>query len=64
MIDNIIAGVSIIRQYCDEKYLCAEHDIIYFGPYQETYDKMNDAEKALMESYGWHEDADSWAHYT
>jgi hypothetical protein len=64
MIDNIIIGISIIRQYCNEKYLYAEHDVIYFGPYQETYDKMSEQEKALMESLGWHEESDSWAHYT
>lgn len=62
-IDRIVRGIEIIRKYTDEKYLSAEHDVIYFGDYEETHEKMSEEERALMEKYGWMEMEDSWGFF-
>lgn len=63
MIDDIINGINIIRKYTKDKWLSAEHDIVYFGSYEETFDKMTDEERRQMEKMNWVEEYDSWAHY-
>lgn len=62
-IDRFIRGIEIIWHYSNEKYLAVEHGIIYFGTYDETIKQMTEDEQRLMFSYGWFEDADSWALY-
>lgn len=62
-VERIIKGIEIIRRYSNETYLAAEHDVIYFGAYDETIEQMTEDEQRLMFSYGWHEETDSWAFY-
>ncbi len=61
---EIIEGLKIIDQYVKDKNLCAEHDQIWFGDYEESVNTMTIDEKTKLEKWGWFEDEEAWSHFT
>ena len=60
---RILDGMLLIAKYDPQADFSAEHDVIYFGSY-ETSQEMTPEERADMRAWGWHEEYESWAHYT
>ena len=62
-VTNIRKGIEIFEKY-ESSSCCAEHDIIYAGPYPKNEVSKEDAE--TLEKLGWFEDRmnDSWAIFT
>lgn len=62
-IERIMRGLAIIRKYTEEKYMAAEHDIIYFGSYDDTLALMTEEDQRTMFACGWVKSEDAWAFF-
>lgn len=44
----------------EDRYICAEHDQIWYGDFKKTIAVMNETDVAQMSKWGWFEAEDSW----
>jgi hypothetical protein len=65
-IKNMIRGVEILSKYIDTDEFIggAEHDIVYFCPYEPAASQMTPDEKIeLEERLNWFESEGSWSFF-
>ena len=59
---NFVKGVNILAKYVDgdEHCICAEHDVLYFGPNNKNV--VSEEDLVILEDSGWRfdDDVDAW----
>jgi hypothetical protein len=60
---KVAEGLLILSGY-GEAEVCAEHEIIYAGPFNDAAN-ISAKDQMKLEELGWHidEDSESWAHF-
>ena len=56
-INEVAEGLIILSKY-NNSDVCAEHDIIYAGPY-DPEEKISQEDRERLDELGWHIDSDA-----
>lgn len=57
-------GIAIVLKYEPDASISCEHDEMWIGEYETTFNKMTNQEKDIMKKSGWSENEGSWHTYT
>lgn len=60
--NRILAGIALIASHDVHAELAVGHDQLFFGSY-ESAARMTEAERELLEAWGWIESEESWSHF-
>ncbi len=64
-VNGILVGMQIITEAHnnEEVGIAAEHDIIWYGDFEESVKNMTENQVLLMGQAGWFQDEGYWSHF-